>query len=248
MAHPNSTSDPSRRLSRGTLRIVSGYSLALIPLALIPLGVLALIVVGLVTLVGRRRTAYNDGRPERSALIVSLLALSFIAWCILAVSLGVTTHSIAEAIKQSPGPGCEPFQPCSNYGPTFTTDQYVSQAVLAGLFFIVSLLAFAGINWRIGKDRGSDLARPSIGAYSIFVALISAVAVLVLIPLAGDAIFQAVAPRVNGIHGFAPGLTNLVTEVALLAVFVPSVIVYGRIANRWRRRSPGPQDPSSAGA
>ena len=113
-------------------------------------------------------------------------------------------------------------------------NQNVSNSVTAGLFLVVALVGFRLV-WpralrEVGDRAGAELAL----RYSYFVAGLTALALLVLVPVTADNVFRAIAPGVAGASGHADGVRNLVTFGLVSAVLTVILRYHLRYATQLR--------------
>jgi hypothetical protein len=110
-----------------------------------------------------------------------------------------------------------------NLIPSDDRNRDISVAVAAALFGIVALVGYRLV-WRRARGLGEEveLGEPPVGrlplTYAYLVAGLSAVALLVFVPIGADNIFQAIAPGINGANGHANGVRSLVTFTILSAL------------------------------
>ena len=96
------------------------------------------------------------------------------------------------------------------------TNHYTSISVLAGLFLITTAVGYL-LAWRRARRMVNEvgLGQPPLGTlpvtYGYLVAGLTALSLLVFVPLAADNVFRAIAPGVNETSGHAGGVRNLVT-------------------------------------
>jgi hypothetical protein len=131
-----------------------------------------------------------------------------------------------------------------------TNNHYISEAVAAGLFALTALVGYLWA-WRRAKrlTEETGLGQPPVGrlpiGYAYLVVGLAAVALLVLVPLAADSVFRAIAPGLNETSGHADGLRNLVTFVTVSALSAWVASYYLRYANSLRSALPPPTEDSA---
>jgi hypothetical protein len=127
-------------------------------------------------------------------------------------------------------------------------NSYISAAVTAGLFALAGLIGFL-LFWprarRVGGDAEDDQGRVRrFGlAYGYLVSALSAVALLVFVPLAVDNVFRAIAPGVNNASGHGDGVRGFATFAVLSALAAIALVYHLRYANRLREAPPSPDLP-----
>jgi hypothetical protein len=158
--------------------------------------------------------------------------------------------SVQSGLQQVPSPSA------SSSGISYATlvggysdrDSYISAAVTAGLFALAGLIGFLAF-WprarRVGMDteENQERVRRFGVAYSYLVSALSAVALLVFVPLAVDNVFRAIAPGVNNASGHADGVRGFVTFTVLSALAAIALVYHLRYANRLREPPPSPDLP-----
>jgi hypothetical protein len=122
-------------------------------------------------------------------------------------------------------------------------NQYISAAVIASLFALAGLIGYLVV-WPRSRRNGSESGADRRGikqfavAYGYLVAALSAVLLLIFVPLAVDNAFRAIAPGVNNASGHADGIRGLVTFAVLSGLATIGLVYHLRYANRLREPPP----------
>jgi hypothetical protein len=124
-------------------------------------------------------------------------------------------------------------------GSNSDTDPYISAAVFAGIFLVIAVLGFGLAFSRARRLVGSvGFGRPTVGrlplTYAFLMAGLAAISLLAFVPIAGDSIFRAIAPGVNGTSGHAGGLRMLVTFAVLSGLSAAILVYHLRMARSLR--------------
>jgi len=113
-------------------------------------------------------------------------------------------------------------------------NQNVSDSVTAGLFLVVALIGLRLVWPRALREVGDRAAADLALRYSYFVAGLTALALLVMVPLTADNVFRAIAPGVAAASGHADGVRNLVTFGVVSALLAVILRYHLRYANQFR--------------
>jgi hypothetical protein len=127
-------------------------------------------------------------------------------------------------------------------GPT-ERDQYISVSASAGFLALAGLIGYL-IVWprsrRAGGESGVDprwLRQFGVG-YGYLVAGLSAMSLLIFVPVAADSVFRAIAPGVNQASGHADGVRGFITFAVLSALSAMVLVFHLRYADRLREPQP----------
>jgi hypothetical protein len=152
---------------------------------------------------------------------------------------GQSESGLAPGPSQSSQAGSTAIGSGTLVAPVTDRNQYISAAVTAGLFALAGLIGYLVV-WprsrRVASESGADQGSiKQFGiAYGYVVAALSAVLLLLFVPLTVDNVFRAIAPGVNETSGHAEGIRGFVTFAVVSALATIGVLYHLRYANKLR--------------